>query len=228
MTTLTTAMILAAGRGERMRPLTDSLPKPLIPVAGKPLIEHHLLNLAAAGIRKVVINHAWLGQQIVDALGQGERFGLDIIYSPENPALETAGGIIQALPKLACDAFLVVNGDVWCDIDFKQIRAPEAGALANLVMVDNPKHHPKGDFALIDGVLHRQQRRCFTFSGIATYRSECFAGLPVQNRPLREVLWQQIDAGRVSGQYHGGRWCDVGTPERLSQLNRQLQVAEMH
>ncbi|HEX5515013.1 MAG TPA: nucleotidyltransferase family protein [Gammaproteobacteria bacterium] len=215
------AMILAAGRGERMRPLTDHTPKPLLPVAGRPLIEYHIAALAEAGFRRIVINVAWLGQQIVAALGAGERFGVELQYSREEPAaLETAGGIRRALPLLGTAPFVVVNGDIWTDFPLTTLPAP--AGLAHLVLVDNPPHHEHGDFALegervIDGASGR-----LTFSGIGVYRPELFAHLPDGARPLAPLLREAIARGQVSGQHYRGQWVDVGTPARLKELEKML------
>ncbi len=220
------AMILAAGRGERMRPLTDSCPKPLLPVGGKPLIVWHLERLAAAGFRRVVINHAHLGQQIEAALGTGSAWGLEIAYSPEPPgALETAGGIVKALPLLGAEPFLVVNGDVFCDWDFTRAPALLAdGDLAHLVLVPNPPQHPAGDFALGNGRVAADGAERLTFSGLGIYRPALFAGLtPGQPAKLAPLLRQAMAEGRVSGECHGGRWEDVGTPARLQALDGELR-----
>jgi N-acetyl-alpha-D-muramate 1-phosphate uridylyltransferase len=223
------AMILAAGRGERMRPLTDECPKPLLAAGGKPLIVWHLQRLAAAGFHDVVINHAWLGHRIEHALGDGRAHGLSIRYSVEPQALETAGGIANALPLLGQGPFLVVNGDIWCDFDLG--RAHTLGArlqaldwLACCVLVDNPPHNPRGDFGLDCGRL----RNCadaprLTFAGIGVYRPELFE--PVQRGDtarLAPLLSAAADAGRAGAERHGGSWTDVGTPQRLAELDSQL------
>lgn len=220
-------MILAAGRGERMRPLTDRMPKPLLPVAGKPLIVWHLERLARAGFHEIVINHAHLGDEIEALLGDGDAWNVTIHYSAEPPgALETAGGIAQALPLLGHAPFLVVNGDIFCDWDFTRARNALAHeALAHLVLVDNPPHHPHGDFAF-DGtkVGAGSAARPLTFSGIGIYRPELFADIPRGSRqPLAPLLHDAIAAGQVSGEHHRGRWVDVGTPERLSALDIELR-----
>lgn len=219
------AMILAAGRGERMRPLTDHTPKPLLPVGGKPLIVWHLESLARAGCCQVVINHAHLGEQIPAALGDGSAWGLDIRYSPEPPgALETAGGIVRALPLLGHEPFLVVNGDIFCDWDpAAALTLDMQERLAHLVLVDNPPHHPAGDFALVDGLVGNQEAGRLTFAGIGIYAPALFAGLdPDQPAKLAPLLRAAAEAGRVSGERHGGRWVDVGTPERLRELDQEL------
>jgi N-acetyl-alpha-D-muramate 1-phosphate uridylyltransferase len=215
-------MILAAGRGERLRPLTDTTPKPLIDVGGKPLIVHHLERLASAGFEQVVINLGWLGEQIPVALGDGHRFGLQLHYSNEPPgALETAGGIVHALHLLADAPFLVVSGDVLCDYPFELLRRPGLDVLAHLVMIDNPPHHPHGDFALqADGRIATRGEQKLTFSGIARFHPDLFAALEPGVRPLRPVLENAIVAGEVSGERYSGSWMDVGTPERLERARR--------
>lgn len=222
------AMVLAAGRGERMRPLTDSLPKPLLMVGGKRLIEYHLERLAAGGFREIVINTAWLGDLIPDALGTGERYGLAITYSHERPeALETGGGIFQALPLLGSAPFLLVNGDVWTDIDFGALkRDPPAGALAHLVLVRNPPQHPRGDFRLEDVAGHslvtEGEGLRHTYSGIGIYRPELFAGCTPGRFPLLPLLRRAIAQRALSGELHQGRWYDIGTTERLAALDAEL------
>lgn len=215
------AMILAAGRGERMRPLTDHTPKPLLVAGGKPLIRHHIERLAAAGIRELVINHAHLGAQIEAALGDGSGFVVEIRYSPEEQALETGGGIFRALPLLGPEPFLVVNGDVWTDVDLAGL-AIGAGDLAHLVLVDNPSHNPKGDFVLIDDRVQSEGAPRLTFSGIGLYRPELFDGQTPGAFPLAPLLRQAMAAGRVGGQRHDGHWFDIGTPERLAALDAWL------
>ncbi len=215
------AMILAAGRGERMRPLTDFTPKPLLEVAGKPLLEYHLEALAKVGIRQVVINHAWLGEKIEQVMGDGQRYGLSISYSPEQEGgLETAGGIIQALPLLGDEPFMVINGDIWCDFPFEHLPEQPKG-LAHLVMVANPEHNPEGDFVLDDGWLKLNGGEKLTYSGIAVFRPEFFAGLKPGRAALAPLLKQYITQGKVSGEYFDGQWCDVGTPQRLADLNKE-------
>lgn len=229
-------MVLAAGKGERMRPLTLHTPKPLLPVGGRPLIEWHLLKLAAAGVTDVVINTSWLGEQLPRQLGTGERFGLALRYSDEGPEpLETAGGILAALPWLAPSAgpvapFAVVNGDVWTDAPLPP-AAPEGGDLAHLLLVDNPVQHPRGDFTLGTLAYGRLLPRdaggpTYTFSGLATYHPAFFAGLPfgqaAGKRPLKPLLDAAIAAGTIAGSHWAGRWTDVGTPERLAALDAEL------
>jgi N-acetyl-alpha-D-muramate 1-phosphate uridylyltransferase len=213
------AMILAAGRGERMRPLTDRVPKPLLEVRGKALIEYHLERLAVAGIRQVVVNLCWLGPMIRDRLGDGSRYGLQITYSEESPhALETAGGIFRALPLLGEQPFLVMNGDVFTDY-------PLAGTLlgarsdAHLVLVPNPPQHRQGDFGLEQGLAVRSAPVRYTFSGIAIYRPEFFAGCVDGAFPLKPLLLRSMAARRCSAELYGGLWEDVGTPQRLAALN---------
>ena len=231
------AMILAAGRGERMRPLTDVCPKPLLCVAGKPLIVWHLERLARAGFREVVINHAHLGEQIEVLLGDGEAWGVAITYSPEPPgALETAGGIAQALPFLGEEPFVVINGDIFCDWDLAlaitALPPTEATTLAHLIMVPNSVQHPQGDFVLADGKVGSGETAAelgsnpnLTFSGIGIYRPALFAGLergePAKLAPL---LREAMAEGRVSGRLHAGYWTDVGTPERLAALDAEQRA----
>jgi MurNAc alpha-1-phosphate uridylyltransferase len=221
------AMILAAGRGERMRPLTDLTPKPLLPVAGKPLIVWHLERLARAGFREIVINHAHLGDQIETLLGDGDAWGLRIAYSAEpQGALETAGGIANALPLLGDEPFLVVNGDIFCDWDFARAHAALAPRhLAHLVLVPNPPHHPGGDFTLAGATVGRGETDRLTFSGIGVYRPELFAGIE-RGRPakLAPLLVEAIAAGRIRGERHAGRWEDVGTPARLAALDAEIRA----
>lgn len=227
------AMILAAGRGERMRPLTDHTPKPLLRVAGRPLIVWHIERLVRAGITELVINHAHLGQQIEEALGDGGAFGARIRYSPERPvALETAGGIAHALHLLGAAPFAVINGDIWCDYDFA--RLPAHGAvlansddMAHLVLVNNPAHHPNGDFCLEAPRLRLAGAPKFTFSGVGLYKPALFADLDRNAAaPLAPLLRAQIDRGRVRGEHYSGAWVDVGTPQRLEQLDKDLRAQQ--
>lgn len=219
-------MILAAGRGERMRPLTDHTPKPLLVAGGKPLIVWHLERLAAAGFRDIVINHAHLGEQIEAALGDGAQWGLHIQYSPEPPgALETAGGIATALPLLGDEAFLVLNGDVYCDWDFKRARALTA-TTAHLVMVANPSHHAAGDFSL-DGerVIYANGEETLTYAGIGVFSPSFFADInPGTVMKLRPLLDEAIRLGTLTGERFAGRWVDVGTPQRLAELDAELRT----
>ena len=215
-------MILAAGRGERMRPLTDTLPKPLVCVRGKPLIVHHLEKLARSGVRRVVINLAWLGSRLRERLGDGSTWQLQIRYSEEGEqALETGGGIFRALPLLAAEPvaepFLVVNGDVFTDFDFASLAiAPEA--LAHLVMVPNPAHHPQGDFALRDGRLWAQGDALWTYAGIGLYRPQLFEGCRDGRFPLLPLLQRAMAAGRLHGQLYRGPWSDVASMQLLAAL----------
>ena len=222
------AMILAAGRGERMRPLTDRTPKPLLPVAGKPLIVWHLERLVRAGIRDIVINHAHLGEQIEALLGDGGAWGASIRYSAEPVgALETAGGIALALPLLGPEPFLVVNGDIYCEFDFSALPPLAAADLAHLVLVANPEHHAHGDFAL-DGNRVATGGALLTFAGIGLYRPLLFAAIASGARAaLAPLLRQAIADHRVSGQRHDGRWVDVGTPQRLELLDTELRRASL-
>jgi MurNAc alpha-1-phosphate uridylyltransferase len=215
------AMILAAGRGERMRPLTDHTPKPLLGVAGKPLILYHIEGLAGAGFHELVINHAHLGAQIESEVGSGARWGVSIRYSPESQALETGGGIFNALPLLGERPFVVVNGDIWCDYDFSRLRLP-SGRLAHLVLVANPRHHPGGDFVLRHGEVREGDGDHLTYSGIGVYDPLLFAGCQGGAFPLAPLLRKAMRNHLVSGERHAGNWLDVGTPERLVQLEHFL------
>lgn len=218
------AMILAAGRGERMRPLTDTTPKPLLNVCGKPLIAHHIEALAAAGIRDLVINHAWLGEQIETALADGSQYGVRIQYSPEYPeALETGGGIFQALPLLGDEPFVVVNGDVMCDLDYGRLPVEPQG-LAHLVLVPNPEHNPKGDFALDNTLIRAEGEVKFTFSGIGVYRPELFKDCTPGKFQLAPILRRAMSEDQITGVIHKGFWMDVGTPQRLEALNRRCNT----
>ena len=218
-------MILAAGRGERMRPLTDCTPKPLLPVAGQPLIEYHIKALVKAGFKELVINHAHLGEQIEAALGNGQRWGITILYSPESTgALETGGGIFNALPLLGEDPFVVINGDIWTDYDLTCLRVPEH-KLAHLILVDNPSHNPEGDFLLSnDGLCSEGTGKRLTFSGIGLYQPAFFADCKPGAFPLTPILKAAMAHGRVSGEHYTGKWVDVGTPQRLEALNTALSV----
>lgn len=219
------AMILAAGRGERMRPLTDHTPKPLLEAGGCSLIEWHLVNLARAGIEDIVVNTAWLGAQIEAALGNGDRFGVRIIYSREPTPLETAGGIRQALAYLGEHAFVLLNGDIWSDYPLSRLPAALEG-LAHLVLVDNPAHHRDGDFRLKKGHVHPSADHlpALTYSGIAVIDPRLVRGLSRGHRPLGPLLREAAAAGNVSGEYWGGHWHDVGTPERLAALRQLLDA----
>ncbi|WP_207887548.1 N-acetylmuramate alpha-1-phosphate uridylyltransferase MurU [Pseudomonas sp. 30_B] len=219
------AMILAAGKGERLRPLTLHTPKPLVRAGGVPLIEYQLRALRRAGFEQLVINHAWLGQQIEDYLGDGARFDVDIRYSPEGEPLETGGGIFKALPLLGDDAFVIANGDIWTDFDYASLHGALAeGDLAHLVLVDNPGHHSRGDFCLRAGRVsdYREGEPSLTYSGIAVLHPALFEGCEPGAFKLAPLLRRAMEAGRVSGVQHAGRWVDVGTHERLADVERQL------
>lgn len=220
------AMILAAGKGERMRPLTLTTPKPLVRAGGVPLIEYHLRALVRAGFKDIVINHAWLGQQIEDYLGDGSRFGVSIHFSPEGEPLETGGGIFRALPLLGDEAFLVVNGDIWTDYDFSALRRPLDG-LAHLVLVDNPEHHPGGDFLLADGQIHDGGVAAdkLTYSGIAVLHPRLFEGCLDGAFKLAPLLRKAMAEGQVSGEHLKGHWVDVGTHERLAQVETLIEAS---
>jgi MurNAc alpha-1-phosphate uridylyltransferase len=220
------AMLLAAGRGERMRPLTDSLPKPLVPVAGRPLIAWHLAALAAAGYREVVINTSWLAETLHAALGDGASFGVRITWSDEGPVpLETGGGIFRAVPLLGPGPFLVVNADIWTDIDFARLEL-ESDAHAHLVLVANPPHNVRGDFGLDgDRVVSRDTDR-FTYSGVGVFRPEFFHDSSAGRFPLLPLLNRAIAARRLRGELHRGAWSDVGTAERLAALDARLRAIQ--
>jgi N-acetyl-alpha-D-muramate 1-phosphate uridylyltransferase len=214
------AMILAAGRGERMRPLTDDTPKPLLRIGGQTLIEHHIHALAQAGFTELVINHAHLGEQIVAALGDGDAYGVEIRYSAETPpALETGGGIFNALPLLGEGPFLVLNADIWTDFPLAELPEQIEG-LAHLVLVDNPEHHAQGDFSLSAGQVSQRGPAMLTFGGIGVYSPELFSGCTAGAFPLAPLLRQAMDENRVSGEHYQGSWFDIGTPERLEAVNR--------
>ena len=221
------AMILAAGRGERMRPLTDHTPKVLLEAGGKPLLQWHGEKLQRAGFDHVVINHAWLGAQIEQALGDGSRFGLRIVYSPEGQALETAGGIANVLPFIGDEPFLVVNGDVFTRFDFAglvpRLHTLASAGLAHLVLVDNPPHHLGGDFVLHGERVAPTGDHRLTFSGIGLYRPQLFSAIKRGDRaPLAPLLRAAMIDGAVTGERYQGLWFDVGTPERLAELNQLL------
>jgi MurNAc alpha-1-phosphate uridylyltransferase len=213
------AMILAAGRGERMRPLTDTVPKPLLRIGGQTLIERHVRALAAAGIHELVINHAHLGEQLVGALGDGGSYGVNIRWSPEpEGALETGGGIFNALALLGETPFIVVNADIWTDFPFHTLP-PQPDGLAHLVLVDNPAHHAGGDFVLSAAQVTQRGGARLTFSGIGVYRPQLFAGCSGGAFPLAPLLRRAMDDGQVSGVHYRGGWFDIGTPERLQEVN---------
>ena len=212
-------MILAAGRGERMRPLTDVTPKPLLQAGPHRLIEYHLINLARAGFTEVIINVAWLGQQIIEALGNGEKYNINICYSNEgDQALETGGGIFKALPLLGDAPFLVVNGDVWTDYPFENLQSFQLKDKAHLILINNPAHNPKGDFAISKDRLLNEARDKFTFSGIGVYSKEFFTTSCDGKYPLAPMIRKYIDSNEISGEVYDGRWIDIGTPQRLESL----------
>jgi len=215
------AMILAAGRGERMRPLTDSTPKPLLRAGGKSLIEYHIESLRLAGIHQLVINTGWLGEKVRAALGDGSRYGVSIEYSIEpETAYETGGGIHHALSLLS-DPFIVVNGDIWTDYEFSSlIQQPEA--LAHLVLVDNPPQHQQGDFSIDRGFARSEGENCLTFSGIGCYKKSLFDELEAGSFPLAPILRRYMSLDTVTAEHYTGIWSDVGTPERLSDLDQSL------
>jgi MurNAc alpha-1-phosphate uridylyltransferase len=224
------AIVLAAGRGQRLRPITDTTPKPLVPVGGKPLIVYHLEALLKVGIRDVVINLSWLGDRIRTALGDGSAYGVRISYSDEGPeALETGGGIFNALPLLGHEPFMVVNGDIWTDMDFGRVVHEwkddvTSGALARLVLVPNPTQHPRGDFGLDGNVVVQREVDRFTYSGVGVYTSELFAGCQPGKFPLLPLFNRAMAAARLRGELYRGEWCDVGTPERLAELDSRLRA----
>ena len=226
-------MILAAGRGERMRPLTDHTPKSMLQVGGKPLIFRHLEKLANAGFRSVVINHAHLGEQIELAVGNGKRWNLAVRFSPEAQALETAGGIRNALPLLQEEVFAVVNADVYSDYDYgrlaEAIRRMPAPTLAHLVLVDNPPHHPSGDFCVGGELVRAGHKGLLTFSGFGTYRASLFDPVALGSKhALAPLLREQMALGKVTGEHFRGEWDDVGTPQRLADLEMRLSRAPGH
>jgi MurNAc alpha-1-phosphate uridylyltransferase len=220
------AIVLAAGRGERMRPLTDTTPKPLLPVAGKPLIGYHLEALVRAGIRDVVINLSWLGHRIRETLGDGRDYGVNIQYSDEGPvALETGGGIFNAMALLGSGPFLVVNGDTWTDFDLSTLEL-DREALARLVLVPNPPHNTRGDFGIEGNSVVERDTDRYTYSGIGMYRPEFFEGCEPGRFPLLPLLRRAIAAGKLRGQVHRGVWLDIGTPDRLAALDAQVRASK--
>ena len=215
------AMILAAGRGERMRPLTDHTPKPLLQVGKHRLIEYHLYNLASAGFKDIVINVAWLGQQIIDTLGDGARYGLNINYSNEgDQALETGGGIFRALPQLGDTPFLVINGDIFCDYPYQKLYGFIPEGMAHLILVDNPPHNPDGDFYLRDNRLSVSGDRKLTFSGIGIYKQAFFANQADTKFPLAPLIRNYAEQQLISAEYYEGQWQDIGTVERLEAIKK--------
>ena len=222
------AMILAAGRGERLRPLTDETPKPLIKVAGRSLIEYHLINLADAGYKEIIINTAWLAEKIHQQLGNGKKYGVSIQYSDEGQALETAGGIINALPLLGDEPFLVVNGDIWCDFDFSTLQNLSKTSQAHLLLVNNPEHNQHGDFALENGLIRNSDETMYTYSGIGLYSADFFAGQKSGSVPLAPVIRNKCEDDLVSGQFYDGSWTDVGTLERMQELEDQILKKQLN
>lgn len=217
------AMILAAGRGERMRPHTDHTPKPLLKAGDRRLIEYHLAALVAAGITDIVINHGHFGEQIEHVIGDGGRYGARIRYSAEGPdPLETGGGILHALPLLGAAPFIVVNGDIWTEFPFARLRDPGRD-LAYLVLTDNPAHHPHGDFGLAHGRVINDDARRLTFTGIAVYQPALFAHCRPGRFPLAPLLRETVAQDRVGGEHYRGAWLDIGTPQRLAELDARLQ-----
>lgn len=215
------AMILAAGRGLRMRPLTDEVPKPLLTVAGKPLLQHHIEALAQSGVRNIVINHGPRGHLIEAAFGSGAQFGVQIRYSPEGEQpLETGGGIKQALTLLGSDPYILVNADIYTDFDFATLPQEPRG-LAHLVLVENPAHHPEGDFSLEGGLVREPSARALTYAGIGVYRHALVRDVAERVFPLAPLIRKGAAAGLISGQHYTGHWVDVGTPERLLALNQR-------
>ena len=216
------AMVLAAGLGTRMQPLTRDMPKPLLEVGGKPLLQYHLEALAAAGVERVVINHARLGSMIEQRFGDGSRYGLSIIFSPEGETpLETGGGIKRALSLLQAGAFMVVNADIWTDFDYRTLPLEPAG-LGHLVLVENPPHHQDGDFGLAGGQVTTGSGPRYTFSGISVLRPDLFSGQAAPVFPLAPLLSAAADAGQISGEIYRGQWWDIGTPARLAALDQHL------
>ncbi len=224
------AMILAAGLGKRMQPLTANLPKPLLKVRGRPLIEHQIEKLVAAGVSGIVINHFYLGDMIETALGDGSRFGVEISYSRESTRLDTAGGIIKSLPQLRDDCFIVVNADIWTDFDFSSLQVIDGkDRLAHLILVDNTDHNPYGDFYIDDtGKVHedhsaRDQK--LTFSGISVMHKNLFTGLSIESLSVVPLLQAAMRDTQVSGEIHPGLWMDIGTPQRLQEVNALASAA---
>lgn len=220
------AMILAAGRGERLRPLTDTLPKPLVEIGGKPLIEHHLESLAAAGFREVIINQGHLGDLLREALGDGARWGITIHWSNEQPeALETGGGIFKALPLLGRSPFLVVNGDIWTAFPYARLRAVKCDR-AHLVMVPNPAHNPDGDFQLLGAVLKKKQEgtATATFSGLGVYHPRLFDGCQPGKFSVVPLLKTAMQDHLVTGELYRGGWSDIGTRGRLESMRKALEI----
>lgn len=215
------AMILAAGRGMRMRPLTDHTPKPLLPIAGKPLLAHHLIALAQAGIKEVVINLSYLAKEIQATLGDGKVYGVQIHYSLEPVALETGGGIYQALSLLGNEPFLVLSADIWTHYPYQLLTKKLNGNLAHLVVVDNPPYHLQGDFGLENAKLFNQAEKKFTFANIGVYHPDLFKDCQGGTFPLVKLLRPAIDAGQISGEHYQGEWFNIGTPEEWQKLSEK-------
>lgn len=225
------AMILAAGLGKRMQPLTANKPKPLLDVGSKTLIEYQIERLIAGGVTGVVINHFYLGSMIAEALGDGSRFGIEILYSKEAIRLETAGGIIKSLPKLKDDSFIVVNADIWTDFDFSRLQPINSDErLAHLVLVENAEHNPHGDFYIDDGGKvhedHEARDKRLTFSGISVMHRKLFEGFPIQPRSMVPLLQEAMTNDLVTGEIHDGVWIDVGTPKRLKEVNALITQSD--
>lgn len=212
------AMILAAGRGQRMRPLSDQIPKPLLEIQGESLLVRHIKALARAGIQEIIINLHYLGDQIEAALGKGSQWGVQLQYSREDPILETGGGIAKALPLLGSEPFIVVSSDIFTDFPFEDLPR-EPSALAHLVMVDNPSHHARGDYALAAGKIVYTEGPRLNFAGIGVYRPELFIGCPTGVFPLALLFEKAIKIQKITGEYYVGLWHNVGTPEQLQSLN---------
>ena len=218
-------MILAAGRGERLRPLTDEIPKSLVEVHGQTLLERHLEHVRAAGIRAVVINLGWLGDKIVERVGSGRRYGLEVIYSQEgDDILETGGGIHKALPQLGKDPFLVINADIFTEMPVPDVRLADEH-LGHLVMVPSPTYREGGDFDIVDGLIRNTTAQALTFSGVAIYRPEFFEGCEAGRFPLAPMLREAADRGQLSGSLYEGPWADVGTPERLASIGSKITIS---
>lgn len=216
-------MILSAGRGDRLRPITDTIPKPLVEVQGRSLLERHLQRVAAAGLRRVVINLGWHGEQIAERVGSGSEFNVDVVYSPEyEEILETGGGVRRALPMLGKHPFWVLNGDIHTDFELRDIELDD-NTLGHLILVPTPAYRPHGDFDLVDGRVRRGDSPALTFAGLAVYKPEFVAHRPVERFSLAPLLFEAADAGRLTGEVYEGVWADVGTPERLDALNRSGQ-----
>ena len=216
-------MILAAGRGDRLRPITDSIPKPLVEVQGASLLERHLDRLARADMRRVVINLGWQGDKIAERVGSGSGFGLDIVYSPEyDDILETGGGVRRALPMLGEQPFWVLNGDIHTDYALHDVSLDD-DVLGHLILVPTPDYRSRGDFDLVDGRVRKGSNPRYTFAGLAVYRPEFVADRAVERFSLAPLLFEAADAGRLTGEVYDGIWADVGTPERLEALNRSGQ-----